>query len=156
MKKSSKWRNFGAKMTIDVKIWTTCEKKLCLNNLIVNLNNFFIKQFDQNIHYRGQFSHLLSMLWTNHQNDVILRPKWPMSKCGQSVKKKVCQKYVIIILNNFFNRKFGQKIQYRGQFSHLLSMLWTNHQNYVMFGAQMTLYVKIWTKYKQINCTKNI
>jgi len=49
-------------------------------------------------------------------------------------------------LNIFFNKQFGQKIHYKGKFSHLLSMLWTSHKNDVMFGAKITLYVKIWTR----------
>ena len=111
-------------------------------NCIVILNNFFKKQFGQKIHYRGHFSHLLSMLWTNHQNDVILGSKLRyMSKCGQSVKKNRPKKVFFVILNNSFNRQFDQKIHYRRQFSHLLSMLWKKSSKWRNFGAKMTIYV---------------
>ena len=90
IKMTSFW---GQNMTIYVKIWTECEKQLWQQNVIIILNNFFNKQFGQKIHSSGQFSYILSMLWTNHQNDVILGPKWRcMSKFGQNVKIKLWQK----------------------------------------------------------------
>ena len=127
----------GQKWRYMWKFGQSVRKKLWQNNLIVILNNFFNKQFGQKIHFRGQFSHLLSMLWTNHQNYVILGSKLRyMSKFGQRVKKNCAKKVFFVILNNFFNRQFGQKIHYRRQFSHLLSMLWKNHQNDVILGPK--------------------
>ena len=114
-----KWRHLGPKLRYMWKFGQSVPKQFNRN-----FEQIFNEQFGQKIHNKGQFSHLLSMLWTNYQNDVILGPKRRyMSKFWQNVKNKLWQKNCIVILNNFFNKQFGQKSIIGSIFSSIVHVM---------------------------------